>query len=267
MAQLGDLVRRRLSFEGLRAFGAKETVARARCVVAEAEIALVSRDLSWPRRHCKRRARRSKNTATVSMPPMRGTSLSGVSSSSGASTRPSARLASTPRPPSRAEDRVRSGGRGDRDSTFADEGGTRHSLAPGALRSTRVSCADSGGRKRFNVLNTPSARLIADGEERLLVLGEVEALLKSNAFVVDACRHVVRYQLKVVSLARRPVLFAVARAGRSVAARRIEDALVARAFGAKLARESHRAVASRSRAASAFAANGGRHQRDKARIC
>src|ERR1700721_2978368 len=30
------------------ALGPKETVARARCVVAEAEIALVLRDLSWP---------------------------------------------------------------------------------------------------------------------------------------------------------------------------------------------------------------------------
>src|SRR5262249_6758166 len=29
-------------------FGPKEAVARARCVVAEAEIALVSRDLNWP---------------------------------------------------------------------------------------------------------------------------------------------------------------------------------------------------------------------------
>src|SRR5579875_3449557 len=49
MAQLGDLVRARaLVRKAARAFGAKEAVARARCVVAEAEIALVSRDLGWP---------------------------------------------------------------------------------------------------------------------------------------------------------------------------------------------------------------------------
>src|SRR5438105_3727667 len=49
MAQLGDLVRAKaLLRSAARAFGPKETVARARCVVAEAEIALVSRDLSWP---------------------------------------------------------------------------------------------------------------------------------------------------------------------------------------------------------------------------
>src|ERR1700741_2064533 len=49
MAQLGDLVRAKaLLRKAARAFGAKEAVSRARCVVAEAEIALVSRDLTWP---------------------------------------------------------------------------------------------------------------------------------------------------------------------------------------------------------------------------
>ena len=49
MAQLGDLVRAKaLLRSASRAFSPKEAVARARCVVAEAEIALVSRDLSWP---------------------------------------------------------------------------------------------------------------------------------------------------------------------------------------------------------------------------
>ena len=48
MAQLGDLVRAKAVRSAARAFGPKEAVARARCVVAEAEIALVSRDLGWP---------------------------------------------------------------------------------------------------------------------------------------------------------------------------------------------------------------------------
>src|SRR3984893_18768261 len=49
MARLGDLVRAKaLLRSAARAFGPKEAVARARCVVAEAEIALVSRDLGWP---------------------------------------------------------------------------------------------------------------------------------------------------------------------------------------------------------------------------
>src|SRR6202050_1265583 len=49
MAQLGDFARAKaLLRKAARAFGPKEAVARARCIVAEAEIALVSRDLGWP---------------------------------------------------------------------------------------------------------------------------------------------------------------------------------------------------------------------------
>jgi hypothetical protein len=91
-------------------------------------------------------------------------------------------------------------------------------------------------------LNTPVARLIASGEERLLRLEEVEALLASKALVVDACRHVVCHAGTVVSLARRPVLFALARTlGEAWPGDVPRDVLLARAFGAKLADESHRA--------------------------
>jgi len=49
MARLGDLVRaKELLKSAARAFGPREAVSRARCIVAEAEIALVSRDLTWP---------------------------------------------------------------------------------------------------------------------------------------------------------------------------------------------------------------------------
>ncbi len=92
------------------------------------------------------------------------------------------------------------------------------------------------------VLNTPAARLIARGEERLLLLEEVEALLASEALVVDACRHVVRDAGTVVSLATRPVLFALARAlGEAWPGDVPRSTLVARAFRAKHADESHRA--------------------------
>jgi hypothetical protein len=83
---------------------------------------------------------------------------------------------------------------------------------------------------------------MASGEERLLLLEEVEALLASKAFVVDACRHVVRDRSQVVSLARRPVLFALARAlGEAWPGDVPRDTLIARAFGSKLVDESHRA--------------------------
>jgi hypothetical protein len=94
----------------------------------------------------------------------------------------------------------------------------------------------------FLVLNTPAARLSANGEERLLLLEDVEALLASKAFVVDACRHVVRDESKVISLAKRPVLFALARAlGEAWPGDVSRDTLVARAFGSKFTDESHRA--------------------------
>ena len=92
------------------------------------------------------------------------------------------------------------------------------------------------------VLNTPAARLIAHGGERPLLLEEVEALLASKAMVVDACRYAVRDAGTVVSLATRPVLFALARAlAEAWPADVSRDTLVARAFRGKHADESHRA--------------------------
>src|SRR3954467_6879526 len=51
LAQLGELSKAKLLLRrAARAFGPKESVARARCVTAEAEVALASRDLTWPGR-------------------------------------------------------------------------------------------------------------------------------------------------------------------------------------------------------------------------
>jgi hypothetical protein len=67
-------------------------------------------------------------------------------------------------------------------------------------------------------------------------------LLASKALVVDACRHVVRDAGTVVSLARRPVLFALARALAEAWPEDVpRDLLLARAFRAKVADDSHRA--------------------------
>ena len=92
------------------------------------------------------------------------------------------------------------------------------------------------------VLYTPAARLIANGAERTLLLEDVEALQASKALIVDACRYVVRASGKTVSLASRPVLFELARALAEAWPGDVSrDVLLARAFGAKLADESHRA--------------------------
>jgi hypothetical protein len=94
----------------------------------------------------------------------------------------------------------------------------------------------------FLALSTPAARLITTGEERLILLDEVEALLASNAFVVDACRYVVRDAVRVISLATRPVLFALARAlGEAWPGDVSRDTLISRGFGSTFVDDSHRA--------------------------
>src|SRR5262249_42122750 len=83
-------------------------------------------------------------------------------------------------------------------------------------------------------LKTIAARLIARGEERPLVLEEVEALLASGALVVDACRHVVGDPRAVISLATRPVVFALVRGlGEAWPGDVPRVTLLARAFRAK----------------------------------
>jgi hypothetical protein len=92
------------------------------------------------------------------------------------------------------------------------------------------------------ILNMPAARVITRGKERPLLLANVEALLASNALIVDACRYVVRHKRKIVSLARRPVLFALASAlGEAWPGDVSRSTLIARAFRAKHVDESHRA--------------------------
>jgi hypothetical protein len=111
-----------------------------------------------------------------------------------------------------------------------------------AARLARIPALTAEVDSAILVLNTPAARLIASGEERLLLLEEVEALLASPAFVVDGCRHVVRDNGTVLSLAKRPVLFALARAlGEAWPEDVSRDTLVERAFGSKYVDESHRA--------------------------
>ncbi|KDR28874.1 hypothetical protein, partial [Caballeronia zhejiangensis] len=94
----------------------------------------------------------------------------------------------------------------------------------------------------WRILNAPAARLIAQGEERLLRLDEVEALFASNAFVVDACRLCVRENGTSMSLATRPVLFTLARMLAQAWPGDVpRDALILRAFRIREADETHRA--------------------------
>jgi len=246
MAQLGDLARAKtLLRRAARAFGPREAVARARCVVAEAEVALVSRDLGWPARALDAaRATLEEhgdrvNAAFARYLEVRRLLLIGRIDEA---ERALAQLDPAPFSPAlkTAHELVVAGIAMRRLRTEA----ARAALARAerAARDARIPALTAEVESAVRVLSTPAARLLASGGERVLLLGEVEALLASNAFVVDACRHVVRDGSKVVSLARRPVLFALARAlGEAWPGDVPRDTLVARAFGWKVADESHRA--------------------------
>src|SRR4051812_13065094 len=246
MAQLGDLVRAKaLLRSAARAFGPKEAVARARCIVAEAEIALVSRDLAWPAKALDAaRATLEKhgdrvNAAHARHLAVRRLLLLGRIDEA---ERALAALDPSPLPAAlrTAHELVVAGIAIRRLRTQA----ARAALARAehAARHARIPALTAEVESAVRVLSTPAARLTARGEERLLQLAEVEDLLASKAFVVDACRHAVRDESQAVSLATRPVLFALARAlGEAWPGDISRDALVARAFGAKRADESHRA--------------------------
>jgi DNA-binding transcriptional ArsR family regulator len=246
MAQLGDHVRAKaLLRRAARAFGPKEAVARARCVVAEAEIALVSRDLGWPAKTLD--AARATldahgdrvNAAHARYLEVRRLLLIGrldeaevkLAELDSATFAPALRIAHELLVAGIAMRRLRT-----------TEARAALARAERAARDARIPALTAEVESALLVLNTPAARLIAGGNERPLLLEEVEALLASKTFVVDACRHVVRDENKVVSLAKRPVLFALARALGEAWPRDVpRDTLVARAFGLKLADESHRA--------------------------
>jgi hypothetical protein len=246
MAQLGDLARAKaLLRRAARAFGQKEAVARARCVVAEGEIALVSRDLGWPaKRLDAARATLEEhgdrvNAAHARYLQVRRLLLIGRLDEA---ERTLAELDPAPFPPASraAHELVVAGIAIRRLRTKA----ARAALARAghAARAADIPALTAEVENALLTLNTPAARLVGRGEERLLRLEEVEVLLASKALVVDACRYVVRDESKVISLGRRPVLFALARAlGEAWPGDVPRDTLVARAFRAKRADESYRA--------------------------
>ena len=246
MAQLGEFVRAKaLLRSAARAFGPKEPVARARCVVAEAEVALVSRELGWPAKSLDAaRATLEQhgdrvNSAHARYLEVRRLLLIGRLDEA---ERTLAGIDPAPLPPaSRAAHELVAAGiamrrlqtKRARAALARAEGAARHAGIPALAAEVQSACL---------VLNTPAARLLARGGQRTLLLEEVEALQASRALVVDACRHVVRDARAVVSLARRPVLFALVRAlGEAWPGDVPRGTLVARAFRAKLADESHRA--------------------------
>jgi hypothetical protein len=246
IAQLGDFERAKaLLKRARRAFGQHEAVARARCVVAEAEIALVSRDLRWPEKALdEARLLLGKhgdrvNAAHAQQLVVRRLLLVGKLDEA---ERELAGLDPEALPPALlATHELAKAGIAVRriQATAARAALVR---ARDAARAAGILALMAEVENAARELDTPAARLIVRGEERLLRLEEVETLLASPPLIVDACRLVVRHESTVVSLARRPVLFALLRAlGEAWPKDATREVLLAKAFGANQADESHRA--------------------------
>jgi hypothetical protein len=246
MAQLGDLERARLLLRrAAKAFGPREAVARARCVVADTEIALVTRDLGWPVKTLEAAqatlARHGDlaNAAHARHLAARRHLLTGRLDDA---ERLIADLDVSAFPPaSRAAFELLVAGIALR---RLHTGEARDALARAAAAATTAGIPSLSAEveRASRVLDTPAARLFARGMERPLLLEEVESVLASNALVIDACRNAVRQSGESVSLATRPVLFALARAlGEAWPRDAARDVLLERAFGARYVDDSHRA--------------------------
>jgi len=246
MAQLGDLVRaRELLKRAVRAFGSRDAVARARCVVAEAEIALVSRELTWPvgaltkaRGVLARRGDRL-NAAHAGCIEARRLLLIGRLEEAG-------RLLAEVDPPA-----LSPASRAGYELAVAGIAMRRLQMRPAraamaraqrAARAAGIAALEAEVEGVAQLMGEPAARLISDGKEQLLSLEEVEELFATDSLIIDACRNVIRQNGTVVSLATRPVLLALAQAlAEAWPADVPRDVLLRRAFRARHADESHRA--------------------------
>lgn len=246
MAQLGDLDRARtLLRQATRAYGPREALARARCILAEAEIALVSRELST--------SSKALNAARATL-EAHGDTINAAH----------ARILAIRRLllMGKLDDAERALGTID-PLTLPPVLLTAYELAIAgiAMRRLRTKMAANALARAAHAahragiaglqaevesatqaLHAPTARLLAGGDEQPLLLQDVEALLASAVLVVDACRHVVCDADTTISLASRPVLFALARTLAEAWPDDVpRDTLILRAFRARSTDDSYRA--------------------------
>jgi hypothetical protein len=246
MAQLGDLVRARdLLKRAARAFGPREELAHARCVLAEAEVALAMRDLDGPFR--------ALDAASASL-EKHGDHANALH----------ARLLA-------ARHFLLLGRLPDAAAMLADVDAAALPPALAAvadlaaaelsLRSLRSAPAKAGLARALQsayrsgipaliaevseargALERPAARRLVAGEAQPLRIDQVESLLGSGALVLDACRRALARSGEWLPLARRPILFALAQLLAQAWPQDVErNALIATAFRTRRPDETHRA--------------------------
>jgi len=249
MAQLGELPRaRELLRQAARGFGAHEALARARCVVAEAEVALALRELAGPPRALNAAAATLQahgdagNAMHARLIAARRLLLMGRLDDAHAALRQVAGTADAPMPPplaataalAQAELALRS----------MRVGAARDALAraQAAAQAARIPALQAEVAAAQAALTQPAARLRTAGAQQPLPLDEIEALFAGGTLVLDACRRGLRAGTTWLPLARRPVLFTLALAlAEAWPGEATREALIARAFRQRRPDETHRA--------------------------
>lgn len=246
MAQLGDFPKARaLLKRARRAFGAGERLARARCVVAEAEIALVSRDLSWPvsalaaAQALLARHGDAVNAGLAGLLAARRLLLIGQLDAASAAL-DAISIDGLPAALQARQHLVRGGIALRRLDTAAAQRAFAAAATAARLSGIHGLAAEVGAAAE--ALTAVAARVVRGGTMRPVTLRDVEILFASGALIVDATRQAVRCNGSVVPLGSRPVLFALARTLGAAWPGDVSRAeLVENAFGGREADESHRA--------------------------
>jgi hypothetical protein len=246
MAQLGEYPRaRELLRRAARGFGAHEELSRARCVVAEAEVALAMRDLRGSPRtlaaasatlqaHADR-----ANALQARLIAVRRLLLLGRLDEAASTL---ARLDARFLPPSLLAVAELAAAEVELRSLRTAPARAALARAHDAAERARVPALLAEVAEARAALDRPAARRMQAGHEQPLRLDEVEALLASGALVIDACRRGLRAGATWRPLARRPVLFALARALAEAWPGDVDrNALIASAFRTHRPNESHRA--------------------------
>lgn len=246
MAQLGELARaRELLRRAARGLGAHEARSRARCTVAEAEVALAMRDLGGSPRTLSAAAATlaargdHANALHARLLAVRRLLLIGRlgEAAQALSTFDVQRLP----PPLEAVARLC-------EAELAMRS-LRSSLADAALARAEQAARQAGipalaaevAQARAH-LDHPAARQASGDGEAVLRLADVESLLASGALVVDGCRRAIRVEGRSRSLSRRPILFGLLRVlGEAWPGDVAREALIADVFRIRGPDETHRA--------------------------
>ncbi len=246
MARLGDFARsRELLRRAAKGFGSHEELARARCVVAEAEVALAMRDLASPPRVL---------AAALAVLEAHGDYGNALQARLIAARKYLllGRLDAAASEMSRLDMRALTPALAAVAELAAAELALR-SLRPAPARAALARAHAAAARSRVPellaevaeagvALERPAARRHGASEGQAMSLDEVAALLASGTLVLDACRRGVAIGANWRPLARRPVLFALARTLAEAWPGDAErDMLIEQAFNTRRPDETHRA--------------------------